>query len=435
MAPEDSPHRRMKRLLARVRVLAVLGALIAGCAQPDSGSTPLRFWVMGREAEVISQLLPDFERRNPGVHVVVQQLPWTAAHEKLLTAFAGDALPDICQLGNTWIPELDALGALEPLDARAAASSVVAPADYFPGIWDTNRIDGALRGIPWYVDTRLIFYRRDLLAQAGFDHPPCSWAEWAQMMAAIKRRVGSSGYAILFPLNEFEPLLALSLQGPQPLLAEGGRRGDFRGEGFRHALDFYVAAFRNEWAPGMSNTQISNVWTEFGRGFFAFYVSGPWNIAEFRKRMPPEHQKDWMTAPLPGADGPGASIAGGSSLVIMKSSRNKDAAWRLIEYLSEPGVQQRFHALTGNLPPRRSTWADARLAGDPYARAFRDQLERVRPAPAVPEWDRIVNAMQAVADEVVRGRLPIERAPAELDQRVDAMLEKRRWMLARRQPG
>ncbi|MBC8022608.1 MAG: hypothetical protein H7Y14_05790 [Burkholderiales bacterium] len=46
-----------------------------------------------------------------------------------------------------------------------------------------------------------------------------------------------------------------------------------------------------------------------------------------------------------------------------------------------------------------------------------------------------MNEMQAVADEVVRGRLPIERAPAELDQRVDAMLEKRRWMLARRQPG
>ena len=424
----------MKRLRACVGVLAMLGALIAGCAQRDSGTT-LRFWVMGREALVISQLLPEFRRRNPGVRVVVQQLPWTAAHEKLLTAFAGDALPDICQLGNTWVPELAALGALEPLDARARASSAVAPADYFPGIWDTNRIDGALLGIPWYVDTRLIFYRRDLLLQAGFDHPPRTWEEWARMMAAIKRRVGSEGYAILFPLNEFEPLLALSLQGPRPLLADGGRRGDFRGEGFRRALDFYVAAFRNEWAPGMSNTQISNVWTEFGRGYFAFYVSGPWNIAEFRKRLPPERQGDWMTAPLPGADGPGASIAGGSSLVIMKASRQKDAAWRLIEYLSEPQVQQRFHAMTGNLPPRRATWADPRLANDPYARAFRDQLERVRPAPAVPEWERIVNEMQAVADEVVRGRLPIERAPAELDQRVDAMLDKRRWMLARRQPG
>ena len=424
----------MKRLGVCARVLAMLGALAAGCAERDANRTELNFWLMGREAEVIAQLLPEFERRNPSVRVSVQQLPWTAAHEKLLTAFAGDALPDLCQLGNTWVPEFAALGALEPLDTRVAASSIVLQSDYFPGIWDTNRVDGVLRGVPWYVDTRLLYYRRDLLAQAGFDHPPRSWEEWARMMAAIKKRGGPESYAVLFPLNEFEPLLALSLQGPEPLLAEGGRRGDFRGPGFRHALDFYVGAFRNEWAPSMSNTQISNVWTEFGRGLFAFYVSGPWNIAEFRKRLPPERQGDWMTAPLPGPSGAGASIAGGSSLVIVKRSRRKDAAWRLIEYLSEPQVQQRFHVLTGNLPPRRATWADARLADDPYARAFREQLERVRPAPAVPEWERIVNEMQVVAEQVVRGRLSVEQAPGELDHRVDAMLEKRRWMLARRPP-
>ena len=418
----------------RSLVLMVVGALLAGCAGSDASRTELRFWLMGREAEVIAQLLPEFERRNPEVRVKVQQLPWTAAHEKLLTAFAGDALPDLCQLGNTWVPEFAALGALEPLDARVAASSIVRQDDYFAGIWDTNRIDGVLRGVPWYVDTRLLFYRRDLLAQAGFDHPPRSWEEWARMMAAIKKRGGPERYAVLFPLNEFEPLLALSLQGPEALLADGGRRGDFRGEGFRHALDFYVEAFRHEWAPSMSNTQVSNVWTEFGRGMFAFYVSGPWNIAEFRKRLPPERQGDWMTAPLPGPKGAGASIAGGSSLVVIKASRHKDAAWRLIEYLSQPDVQQRFHALTGNLPPRRATWADARLATDPYARAFREQLERVKPAPAVPEWERIVNEMQVVAEQVVRGRLTLGEAPGELDQRVDAMLDKRRWMLARRRP-
>ena len=403
---------------------------LAGCAGGGGERIELRFWLMGREAEVIQELLPEFERRHPDIHVAVQQLPWTAAHAKLLTAFAGDTLPDVSQLGNTWVPEFAALGALEDLGPRTAASAVVRQDDYFPGIWDTNRVDGVLRGVPWYVDTRLLFYRRDILAQAGFREPPRSWDEWARAMAAIKARAGDR-YAILFPLNEFEPLLALSLQGPGELIVDG-RRGGFEGPAFRDALGFYLAAFAHQWAPAMSNTQISNVWTEFGRGFYAFYVSGPWNIAEFRKRLPPERQGDWMTAPLPGPHGPGASIAGGSSLVVMKKSRHKDAAWQLIEYLSEPAVQQRFHALTGNMPPRRTTWNDPRLAGDPYAKAFRDQLERVRPAPAVPEWERIVNEMQHVAEQVVRGGLDAKDAPAELDRRVDAMLEKRRWMLDRR---
>ena len=78
---------------------------------------------MGREGELVAELLPEFERTHPGIRVLAQQLPWTAAHEKLLTAFAGDATPDVCQLGNTWIPEFAALKALEPLDASVAQSS------------------------------------------------------------------------------------------------------------------------------------------------------------------------------------------------------------------------------------------------------------------------------------------------------------------------
>jgi len=69
---------------------------------------------------VIAQLLPEFTKLHPDIEVRIQQLPWTAAHQKLLTAFAGEATPDLCQLGNTWIPEFVALKALEPLDQSLA---------------------------------------------------------------------------------------------------------------------------------------------------------------------------------------------------------------------------------------------------------------------------------------------------------------------------
>ena len=308
---------------------------------------------------------------------------------------------------------------------------MVSPQDYFPGIWATNVVAGDLYGIPWYVDTRVLFYRSDLLKKAGFDTPPRSWEEWQRALAAVKREVGPSRYAILLPLNEFEPLLALGLQQDQPLLRDDGRWGGFSTPGFRRALDFYVEMFRQGWAPATGNAEISNVWSEFGRGFFSFYISGPWNIEEFKRRLPSEHQGDWMTAPLPGPHGPGASTAGGSSLVIFRSSRHAEATWRLIEFLSEPAVQVRFHQLTGDLPPRRSAWQDEQLAGNVYAKAFFDQLERARPAPQVPEWERIMSEMQLIAEQVVSGRMDTEEATRALDARVDAILEKRRWMLAR----
>jgi multiple sugar transport system substrate-binding protein len=416
------------RLLAWCVVL--LACSLAGCTHESADRREVvRFWAMGYEGEVVAQFIPDFERANPGIRVDLQQQPWTAAHEKLLTAFAGDALPDLCALGNTWVPEFAALGALEPLDERIAASPSIDKADYFPGIWDTGVVEGRTYGLPWYSETRVPYYRRDLLARAGISRPPRDWKEWDTALAAVKREAGPQRYAILLPLNEFEPLLNLAIQQPDPLLRDGGRYGNFRSAGYRRALAFYKAMFDRQWAPPVANTQISNVWDEFGHGFYAFYISGPWNIAEFRKRLPPSLQGDWMTMPLPGPDGPGASVAGGTTLVVFAHSPHKAAAWKLVEYLSQPQVQERFHALTGDLPPRRSPWASPALAGDPYAKAFRDQLERARPTPKVPEWERIANELQLVAEQMADGRLTVDQAAAETDRRADAILEKRRWML------
>ncbi|KRG83289.1 ABC transporter substrate-binding protein [Stenotrophomonas daejeonensis] len=402
--------------------------LLAACARPQQGTT-LRFWAMGREAEVVGELVREFEAEHPGIRVEVQNIPWTAAHEKLLTAYAADGLPDLCQLGNTWVPEFATLQALTPLQPWVDASDEVAPQDYFPGIWNTNVIDEQLVGIPWYVDTRLLFYRKDLLREAGYDHPPRDWAEWERMNAALKQRMGADRYPVLMPLNEFEPQLSLALQQDDPLLRDDDTRGNFRSPGFRRALGFYANMYQQGWAPKMSETQISNVWDEFFRGFTAFYLSGPWNIREFNKRQPPSLQGEWGTAPLPGPDGPGAGIAGGTSLVVFRSSRHKEAAWQLIEFLSRPAMQQRLHAIIGDLPPRRSAWHSPQLADDPLAAAFRDQLERVKPTPKVLEWERIAQEMRIVTEQVVRGGLAQDAAVTQLDDRVDAILAKRRWIV------
>ena len=112
----------------------------------------LRFWAFGREGEVVQELVRDFVREYPGQAIRVQQMPWSAAHEKLLTAIVGRATPDMAQMGNTWIPEMVTLGALAPVGARLSDSS------YFPGIVATNVVADTLFGVPWYVDTRVLFW-------------------------------------------------------------------------------------------------------------------------------------------------------------------------------------------------------------------------------------------------------------------------------------
>ena len=114
-----------RRGIGRLAVAAALFSFAlagAGCAR-HAGRTTIRFWGMGREGEVVQDLVPDFEREHPGIHVIVQQLPWTAAHEKLITAYVGRSTPDVSQLGNTWIPEFSALEAIEPLRPWLAKSA------------------------------------------------------------------------------------------------------------------------------------------------------------------------------------------------------------------------------------------------------------------------------------------------------------------------
>jgi multiple sugar transport system substrate-binding protein len=416
----------------------LLGAIVAvaglsACAAPADDRITIRFWGMGREGEVVAQLVQGFERENPGIRVRVQQIPWSAAHEKLLTAYVGEVTPDVAQLGNTWVPEFAALSALAPLDSFVAASPAIAAERYFEGIWNTNLVGDSLFGIPWYVDTRLIFYRTDILARAGYDRMPSTWAEWRTAMERIKARARPGQYPLFLPTNEWPQPVILALQAGSGLLDEAGRHGAFAQPAFRRAFDFYTGLFDDSLAPRVSAHQIANIFQEFAAGNFAMIISGPWYIGELRRRLPAELQDQWATAPMPGPAGPesGISMAGGSSLVIFRTTEHPEAAWRLVEYLSRPEQQREFWRLTGDLPARLEAWDDPALKRDPITSAFWDQLQRVEPLPAVPEIELIVTKVFEAGERVVQGGVPTERALRDLDATVDRILEKRRWLLDR----
>jgi multiple sugar transport system substrate-binding protein len=296
----------------------------------------------------------------------------------------------------------------------------------------TNVADGVLYGVPWYVDTRVLFYRTDLLRKAGVARPPTTWAEFRDDLARVKRVQPAGAFPALFPLDEWAQPVIFALQSGSPLLADHGTRGDFQDPRFRRGLEFYVGLFRDGLAPALANTQIANVYQEFGAGRVAMYITGPWNVGEFRRRLPPELRKSWTTAPLPGPDSAGVSLAGGSSIVIMRRSESKAAAWRFLAFLADPARQAAFYEKTGDLPARRSAWSTPALVNDHELAAFGEQLGRVVPMPAVPEWELIATRIAQAAERAARGRQSIDDAIASLQRDVDGILEKRRWLAAQR---
>lgn len=412
-----------------LRVVAALLLVVSCSGHSRKEVTTIEFWGLGREGEVVVELLPQFHRENPDIRVDVQQIPWTAAHEKLLTSHVGDSFPDAAQIGNTWISELQTLGAIEPLNARVTASRIIHARDYFPGIWDTNVVRGELYGVPWYVDTRVLFYRTDMIAT-----PPRTWSEWIALMTRLKKESRDPHFfPLLMPTNEWPQPVILAVQQKAELVSYEGD-AKFEDPQFRNAWSFYLDIYKRGLAPVVSNSQIANLYQQFGAKEFAMFISGPWDVGNLRDRLPKEMQSVWSTAPMPAPDGtpyPGVSLSGGSSLVISTRTEKKDACWKLIEFLSRPEIQIRFYELSGDLPAHRAAWATPKLANDPQIAAFRTQLDRTVALPRIPEWENVATKIFEYGQLAARGRYGAADGSRALDREVDGMLEKRRWVLSR----
>lgn len=409
---------------------------ISSCHRHQSDQAEITFWAMGAEGENVQPLIRQFEAQHPDIKVKVQSIPWGAAHEKLLTAVAGQSTPDICQLGNTWIPEFQAIGSLLELDSLIAHSAIVAKESYFEGIWNTNVIGKSVYGIPWYVDTRLLFYRTDVLARVGFHQPPQNWDEWLELSYKIKTLSAPQQrkYAAFFSLiyNDWGVPVILILSNGGRLLKNNDCYGAFDDSATVEALRFYVKFFQDSLAI-RSMTEVSNIYQGFSDGLFAMMITGPWNVNEIRKRYP-ELTGRWSTAPIPGRANFN-SIAGGSSLVIFKNSKRPAAAWQLIEFLSQAEIQIEFFKLTLDLPAVKSAWNADIIRQDREMAAFYTQLEHVVPTPKIAEWEQVAVKIQEHLEKVIFGRVSLEKAVANLNRDVDRILEKRQWLLSRKMIG
>ena len=197
-----------------------------------------------------------------------------------------------------------------------------------------------------------------------------------------------------------------------------------------------MSLFAEGLAPPVTNTQVSNVWEEFARGYFAMYITGPWNIGEFRRRLPAELQDQWATAVLPRpAIERIQRFAGGRLRIgaVPPVAMQEATLGGSIEFLSEPAQQVRFYELTGNLPPRESSWRQGKLMDDPTDRRFsRTTWNTWCRSRAYRNGSRLRRRSSRRVKAAIAGRKTVDEALADLDRSVDKLLDKRRWMLARR---
>lgn len=394
-------------------------ALLPGCAPPRDPDI-LNFWATGYEGDYAPHLMTAFTSAT-GLSVETQSLPGTAAHEKLLTAFAGGSLPDVMMLPSGWVGEFAMIGAIAPLPNPSLGG------DSFPDVMRPLTYRGIPHAIPWSVGSQVQFYRRDLLGEVGYDAAPTDWAGWRDLGAKLKRR-RPDGYTMLLFLNWWDTLVTFAGQAGAYPLRHRDTRGAFRTPAYREALAFYVSLFADGYAPRVGSNEVQDPLAAFAQGWFAVYPSGPTLFTDLHRRTAEIAPERWGTARMPGPNGPGQASAVNNSIAVSTAARRPDRAWALARHLTSGASELRFQQMIGVLPARRSAWRDPQLA-DPILQPFAEQLEAPVHLPVIVEWERIRTEVQIIAERVVRGNLTIDEGLAAMDARVDALLAPRRELV------
>ena len=373
-------------------------------------SGELTVWGMGNEGAKLDVLAKDFMAKNPDVKVNVTPVDWGQAVAKLQTAIGGKQTPDISQMGTDMMGQFVETGAIEPVPANFDAST------YFESAWNTGVIDGAAYGVPWYVETRLLYYRTDIAEKAGITAPPQTWDELKAMAKAMKDK-GGAQWGISLGTKNYQELA--------PFLWSNG--GDFYdGTNFTldtpqavDALTFYDSFFEEGLAP-KSVPEGFDITPAFVKGTHPMFFSGPWHVGLITDAGGADLEGKWAVAPIPKQDS-STSFVGGSNMVVFKDSENKEAAWAFLQYLSDPATQVKWYQEATDLPAVQAAWDDPALAEDKAVQMFGEQLSDTKAPPALSTWSEVADAINQVMEKVTTGDETPQQGAQEMQEQAQSI--------------
>jgi multiple sugar transport system substrate-binding protein len=353
-------------------------------------------WAMGAEGENLPQLTKEFEAANPGSKVNVTAIPWDAAHDKFTTAIVANKTPDVAMVGTTWMGEFAGMGALDPTPSGIDKSV------FFEGAQKTTEVADTSYGIPWYVETRLVFYRTDLAKKAGFSSPPTDWPGLKDLAKAMQDKAGAKwGIGLQAGgTGSWQSILPFAWSAGADLTKDGGKAYNFDSPEMLKAVKYYQSYFTDgisdKAAPATPTTE-----PDFVSGKVPMFISGPWMMSAVEKAGGAGFKDKYDVMQIP-ADKVSSSFVGGSNLVVFKNTKERNTAWKFVEWLAEPKTQVKWYGISTDLPSVKSAWEDPALSSDKKLSTFGKQLETAKAPPSFPTWEQVVTSFDTEMEKVTK---------------------------------
>jgi multiple sugar transport system substrate-binding protein len=352
-------------------------------------------WAMGAEGDKLPTLAKQFESANPGAKVNVTAIPWDAAHDKFTTAITAGKTPDAAMVGTTWMGEFAGLGALDPTPPSFDKSQ------FFPGAQKTTEVNGTSYGIPWYVETRLVYYRTDLAKKASYTTPPRDWAGLKAMAKAMQDKAGAKwGIGLQAGgTGSWQSVMPFAWSNGANL-SKDGKSYSFDTPEMQEAVKYYQSYFTDgiadKAAPATPTTE-----PDFVSGKVPMFISGPWEMSAVEKVGGKGFKDKYSVAVMP-TKKTSSSFVGGSDFAVFKNSKQRDTAWKFVKFLSDPKTQAAWYQQSTDLPSVTSAWKDPSISADTKLAKFGEQLKTAQAPPSFATWEQVVAQFDSEMEKVTK---------------------------------
>ncbi|MER7823056.1 ABC transporter substrate-binding protein [Streptomyces sp. NPDC096097] len=423
----------MRWMRAAGRALLVGAVVLAGYtglgARADTGPAsedrgPLTLVTAGDLTNYLPPLLEDWNEAHPDERVTLVELPDSADETRaqmISELRSGRDRFDVLNIDVAWTSEFAAAGWISPLRReRFPLDSFLRP------VVDTATFDGRLYAVPYVTNAGLLYYRKDILDREG-EAAPRTWDELARQARTIAPKYGLDGYA-----GQFLPYEGLTVNVTEAvhsaggsILRDDGARVSVDSDAARAGLRFLADGVREGWishdALGYKEEESRRA---FQDGRLLFLRNWPYVYAD-ASAPGSKVAGSFGAVPLPGPDGPGTSVLGGSNLAVSSHARHPASAADLISYLTGERVQRQV-LTKGSLPPvRAALYEDPELVrAYPYLPTLRQSVLSAVPRPKSPRYDQVSLAVQAVAQDLLALRRTPEQAAARLARELGTISRK-----------
>lgn len=416
--------------------VALLGAAGCGGSGGQQGSGPVNL-VFSRGPDpsgTIQKVIDQYNQQNQGkVKVTWRQMPADTDQyfQQLRTEFqAGGGGIDVIGGDVIWPAQLAVNGWIADLSSRFTEDMRKA---YLPGPIQANTYQGKIYGVPWFSEPGLLFYRKDLLTKSGFSNPPKTWDELKSMAKKVQQDSGTK-YGFVFQGAQYEGGV---VDGLEYIWTSGGDVLDSKDPtkvviNSPQAING-LSIERSMITDGVSPEAVSTYkemesHTTFLNGDTVFMRNWPYVyglLSDPKQSKITAEQVGASPLPVASSQYQSTSALGGYNLFMNSASKNQDAAWQFIQYLSAPEQQKTFALDAVYLPTRTALYQDQEILSKvPVAALVKDAIQNARPRPVSPYYSDMSLKMAEQFNASLKGSVSPEQAIQKLQGELQNIIKQ-----------